>query len=229
MASYPENMSISNREEIIGRARLIPDGEVVNTITHGIGSVLSMIAAVILIRSIWMVGDWLSIFGVAVFAISMVTVYIASTLSHACAESNLRGLFRTLDQAFIYLLIVGTYSAIAFTHLRDGIWWIFAALMWGIALVGFISKLFFSHRIESVTVWSYVVLGWLPVIPTIYLFSSMPFEAILLLIGGGMCYTIGTIFLVLDKSQLHFHGIWHLMVIAGSTCHFFLVLRHVAV
>ena len=131
-------------------------------------------------------------------------------------------------KACIYLLIVGTYTPFALEYLRFGWWWLFLLLMWTAALVGFLSKLLFLHRIDAVTIWSYVSLGWLPIIPAWIYLDLVPWGALAWILIGGLCYTAGTVFLVLDHRRFHFHAIWHLFVIAGSVCHFYAVFLFVA-
>ena len=123
------------------------DEETVNSITHGIGLVLSLVAAAWLMTSVTRHGDALQCAGCACYALTLVAVYAASTLSHAFRRPRLRRLFRIIDQAFIFLLIAGTYTGLAFTYLRVGPWWILTSLIWFIAWAGFVSKLVFAHRI----------------------------------------------------------------------------------
>ena len=97
-----------------------------------------------------------------------------------------------------------------------------------VALVGFVSKVLFSHRIDAVTIWSYVLLGWLPILPGRAYLELVPSAALWWVLAGGLCYTLGTVFLVLDIRRLHFHAIWHLAVLAGSTCHYIAIFAFVA-
>ncbi|MBC7854623.1 MAG: hemolysin III family protein, partial [Pirellulaceae bacterium] len=112
----------------------------------------------------------------------------------------------------------------ALAYLRLGPWWVFLGVMWTGAICGFISKVFFFHRINAVAVWSYVLLGWLPIVPALLTLGTVPLPALGWLMAGGLCYTLGTVFLMLDLQRFHFHAIWHMWVIGGSTCHFLGVL-----
>src|SRR5205085_1884889 len=118
----------------------------------------------------------------------------ASTFSHAAPQPAWRRAFRILDQSCIYLLIVATYTPFALEYLRFGWSWLFLLLMWTAALVGFFSKLLFVHRIDAVTIWSYVLLGWLPIIPAWFYLDLVPWRASTLILIGGLCYTAGTVF-----------------------------------
>jgi hemolysin III len=166
--------------------------------------------------------------GCSVFALTLVAVYGASTLSHGIVEPWLKRFFRILDQGFIYLLIAGTYTPFALEYLRSGWWWLVFALMWVVAVGGLISKILFSHRVDAVTTWTYLALGWIPIVFTPGYVNLVPTAALWWVAIGGLCYTIGTVFLVVDYRRLHFHGIWHVWVMAGSGCHYCAVFLFVA-
>ena len=202
--------------------------EIANSVTHGIGLILSLAGSLILLTRVLSQPDLWRLLGCGVFATALVAVYAASTLSHAVARPAWRRAFRILDQSCIYLLIVGTFTPFALEYLRFGWWWLFLLLMWAGALVGFLSKLLFFHRIDAVTIWSYLLLGWLPIIPAWIYLDLVPWGALTWILVGGLCYTAGTVFLILDHRRLHFHAIWHLFVLAGSTCHFYAVFLFVA-
>ena len=194
--------------------------ELVHTITHGVGLLFSIGGAFVLVIRALSSGDAWRITGCSVFALALIAVYAASTLSHSIIEPGLKRVFRILDQSFIYLLIAGTYTPFALEYLRSGWWWLVFALMWTVALMGFFSKVQFSHRIDAVTIWSYVLLGWMPIAFAPAYVTLVPAAALWWIAIGGLCYTIGTVFLVVDYRHFHFHGIWHLLVMAGSTCHY---------
>lgn len=203
-------------------------GEVFNTITHGLGFFLSLFAAWTLIVCAMAKGEPWRIASCGVYAATLVAVYGFSTLSHSVSTPKWKRRFRILDQACIYLLIVGTYTPFGVRFLCTGYWAYFLVLLWGIALVGFCSKLLFAHRIDGVAIWIYVGLGWLHTIAAFPLASLVPAQALWWMLYGGICYTVGTIFLVNDHRAPYFHGIWHLCVIAGSAWHFFAIVRYVA-
>lgn len=203
-------------------------GERLNTLTHGFGLLLSIVAGVILLRSSLADGDPWRVAGCGVFAAGLIAVYAASTLSHVVSNRQWKHWFRMFDQGLIYVLIAATYTPFSLAYLRQPHWWAFLGIMWTGALCGLIAKVFFVHRINAVTVWSYLLLGWLPIVPAIVAAGTVPFPALGWLLAGGLCYTLGTVFLVLDLQRYHFHAIWHLWVIGGSTCHFLSVLLFVA-
>jgi hemolysin III len=202
--------------------------EFFNAVTHGIGLVLSVAGAIVLIARSYSHEDAYRVAGCTIFAMTLIAVYAASTLSHAPLRPRLRHLFRSLDQGSIYLLIAGTCMPFALTYLRTGWWFLFFGLMWTVALCGFVSKILFSHRVEAVAIWSYILLGWMPVVTVPWLREAVPAGALWWMLIGGLCYTGGTLFLVNDRRYPLFHAVWHVFVIAGSTCHFMTILFFVA-
>jgi hemolysin III len=199
----------------VGRAE-----ELVNAITHGIGLMLSIVGAIVLVARSHSQGDAYLVVGCTVYSMTLIAVYAASTLSHTPLGPRLRHLSRRWDQGSIYLLIAGTCMPFAVVYLRTGWWFLFFGVMWTVALCGFVSKTLFSHQVDAVAIWIYVLLGWMP-LPTIpWLIGAVPAAALWWMLVGGLLYTCGTLFLVYDDRHPLFHGVWHMFVIAGSTCHF---------
>jgi hemolysin III len=199
-----------------------------NTLTHGIGTILSMVAAMHLVDVLKPIADPGVVLGCGVYAATLVAVYVCSTLSHFFDRPGLKRAFRILDQAFIYLLIVGTYTPVAAIYLHGG--WLTALLvaMWCVALTGFVSKAFLRHRIDCISTVAYVVLGWMPILAVREAWLLVPRGPLVLFFCGGLCYTLGVIFLLLDRRVPYFHTAWHLMVMAGSALHFLAVVQCVA-
>ena len=131
-----------------------------------------------------------------------------------------------LDQGCIYLLIAGTFTPLALKYLSGGWWWLLLATMWTIAIVGFCSKVLLAHRVEAVSTAAYVVMGWLPVIAAKPMIAAAPSTCLWMMLAGGLCYTVGTIFLTFDRKALYLHAIWHICVIAGSAVHYFAILQY---
>lgn len=203
--------------------------EPINAVTHGLGLLLSVGGAGWLCTAAAESGNLTRIASCSVYAASLIAVYLFSTLSHSFETRPLpRRVFRALDQAFIYFLIVGTYTPIALEYLHGGLNTTLLSAMWVVALLGFLTKTVWRHRIDSISTASYLVLGWLPVlsVPTAWL--NMPMPAIWLFVAGGLCYTIGVAFLLYDTRVRHFHAVWHLLVMAGSAFHFVAISRYVA-
>jgi len=205
------------REAVVARLR---EEDKFNTATHALGLVLSLVGFGWLLSRAVQFGNGWQIAGCAVYASALVAVYAASTLSHLFQHPRLRRLFRILDQAFIFLLIAGTFTPLSLSYLRGGAWWVLFALIWGIALVGFFSKAIFAHQVDAVSTVLHVALGWLPVVGFKPMLSLVPGGLLWSMLYGGLCYTIGTFFLMRDERVPYFHAVWHLLVIAGSACHF---------
>ncbi|MCA9187013.1 MAG: hemolysin III family protein [Pirellulaceae bacterium] len=209
-------------------AAKLPASEIVHAVTHGVGFVLSIVGGITLVVRAGTTRDAWCIAGCLIFVATLVAVYAASTLSHCLVDTRRRRMFELIDQAVIYLLIAGTYTPFGLTYLRFGWWWLLLAAMWSLAALGFIAKLAFYDRIGGAAVWTYVLLGWLPVMAVRPIFELVPEAGLYWMFAGGLCYTIGTVFLVCDIQRFHFHAIWHLFVMAGSACHFVAILFFVA-
>ena len=117
-------------------------------------------------------------------------------------------------------MIAATYTPFSIAYLPSAPWWILLGAIWTMAIAGFVSKVFFAHRVDFVSVTPYVLLGWMPAMGAPTIVQTMPLPIFLWMVFGGVCYTIGTLFLIYDDRIRHFHAVWHLFVIAGSACHF---------
>ena len=203
-------------------------GERLNALTHALGFLLSLVGSAVLMMQVVTHNDVWRNLGCGLYTFALVGVYANSTLSHSATIPRWKRMFRRLDQAFIYLLIVGSYTPFAVTHLRSAFWMGFLVFLWSIAVLGFLSKVMMAHRVDAVAVWIYVTLGWLPILSAAAMLERVPAEELSWLLAGGLCYTVGTLFLMNDERVVHFHGAWHLCVIAGSACHFYAIWRVVA-
>lgn len=200
--------------------------EAANCLTHALGLALAIVGTAALLNATAHYGDALQMIGVSVYGATLVALYAASTLSHSFERPRVRHFFRTVDQVCIFLLIAGTFTPISLTYLRAGWWWALFICVWGLAVMGIFFKIFFT-RLETVAVSAYVCLGWMPVVAVKPIVELMPSAALAWIVAGGLCYTIGTLFLLRDERVPFFHAIWHLFVIAGSACHYYAVLRYV--
>ena len=208
--------------------------EFVNGLTHAIGALLSFIGAVWLLWQLnWSVDNaWVILFGL-VYVASLIAVYTSSMMSHWEHEPYRKVFYRRLDQAFIYLLIVASYAPFSARFLHETYFVILLGLMWFIAVVGFVSKLWAGHRVQSVAIWIYLALGWMTTfafVPWLLGFdiqSEMPLGCIGMILLGGVFYSGGTAFLYQDKKVWYFHAIWHLFVMLGSAAHYWAILKYV--
>jgi hemolysin III len=209
---------------------LSPAEELANRITHGIGLVLSLVGVGVM-AAVLGHGDGWRIAGCSLYLASLISVYAMSTLSHTFADPRRRTLFRALDQGAIYLLIASTYTPFSMAYLHTVPWWIVLGLVWSIAFWGFFSKVLFAHRVEEVSMWPCIVLGAIPFVCVPSLIGVVSLAALWWMLLGVAFYTLGLVFWVNDRRVRHFHAVWHVLVMAGSTCHFvgilmFVVLAH---
>jgi hemolysin III len=198
--------------------------ETANSLTHALGAVLSVAAAAVLLYFAVERGDPWRLAGCLLYAVPLVAVYTFSTLSHVVRGPRPRRAFRMLDQGAIYLLVAGTFTPLALAYLRHGWWWLLPAVIWTIALGGAFSKFVLAHRVDAVSTAVYLFLGWLATLSAPVMLQVMPPPAPLLMLLGGISYTLGVGFLLLDERYRYFHATWHLLVLAGSACHYAAIL-----
>ncbi|AUC81691.1 hemolysin III family protein [Lacinutrix sp. Bg11-31] len=196
-----------------------------NTITHGVGAILGIIALVLFILKDTEKTSY-SLFSVIVYGISIIVLFSASTIYHYVKSEKYKHTFRIIDHISIYLLIAGTYTPVLLISLEQSLGWILFAVVWGIAAFGVVLKIFFTGRFNVFSTLLYLVMGWLIVFDFSELKNTMPPEGITLLMLGGASYTIGIIFYALEK-KLFYHVIWHLFVLAGAIFHFLMVYFYV--
>lgn len=205
-----------------------PSEEIANCLTHGGGLLLAVVGAVILVTTVTKDASVAFRIGCWVYALALIALYGASTLSHLFKNPERRHFFRTLDQGVIFLFIASTFTPLALAYIDGPMRWVLIAGTWGAALFGFCSKMFWRHRIESTAIMHYLAMGWLPVLACIPILQKMPAEGLFWFVAGGVCYTVGTIFLTLDSRVPYFHAVWHVLVIAGSFCHFLVIVAWAA-
>ena len=202
--------------------------ELLNAATHAAGLALAAAGAALLLAAVARQGEDWQRAACAAYAVTLVAAYAASTLSHVFKNPAARNAFRIADQAIIFLFIAGSWAPVAATWLRHGRWWAFHAALFTVALVGFLSKALFAHRVKMGTVSAalYLVLGWSPVLVAVPLVRACPMPLLHWLLAGGMCYTLGLLFFHFDDRVPYFHAAWHLLVVAGSACHYLGILHY---
>jgi len=204
-------------------------GEKFNSITHLVGAVLALIGFFALLVVGIAQKDTVLVVSFSVFGATLILLYTASTLYHSFRPPKLKKLFQKLDHVSIYLLIAGTYTPYMMVSLRDGNGPLLLAIVWSLALFGILLDLLSPRRIEILQIVIYLIMGWVCVFEYSSLKAIIPSAGILLLTVGGIAYTVGIIFYVLDDMNKlrHAHGIWHLFVLLGSTCHFISIIGYV--
>lgn len=200
--------------------------ELANSITHAIGVALSLAALVILVVYAAMQGDGWKIVSFSIYGTSLVLLYTASTLYHSFTSERAKHYLKIFDHAAIYLLIAGTYTPFLLVMIRGAWGWTLFGIIWGLAIVGIIFKLFFVHRFRIVSTIIYLLMGWLIIVAFRPLIANVPENGLYWLLAGGLSYSFGVIFYLWEKIPYH-HAIWHLFVLGGSIFHFFAVLFYV--
>jgi hemolysin III len=200
--------------------------EIANSISHGVGAVAALGAAPILIVAAHRRGDVQDVIAAAVFAASMLLLYLTSTLYHALPRNTAKRVFRVLDHSTIYLLIAGTYTPFTLGVLRGGLGWTLFGLVWSLAIIGIVLNALGGIRYTRLSVAFYIAMGWLCLVAVRPLWLHVPLSGLLWLKAGGIAYTAGVAFYALDRRYTHF--VWHLFVLAGTSCHFFAALWYAA-
>lgn len=200
-----------------------------NSITHLVGAVLSIMGLGSLITVAVQQQDLLLFIGFVTFGLTLVMLYSFSTLYHSFESPLLKRVFQQLDHVAIYLLIAGTYTPFMLVTLIDsnGLWILLA--VWALAFIGIALELSVKNRNQTLQIIIYLIMGWLIVIDFPALKAALPKAGVYWLTAGGIAYTVGVIFYILDHRNLlkHSHGIWHLFVLAGSLFHFITIIFYV--
>jgi len=202
-------------------------GERFNSISHIIGALAALAGLVILVVVAAAKGDPWKIVSMSIYGATLFMLYTLSSLYHSL-RGRAKIIFRKLDHYAISSLIAGTYTPITLVTLRGTLGWTLFGIIWGLAVIGIIvdSLPRQKHRIPQLII--YLIMGWLALIALKSLIALLPTTGFVLLLVGGLFYTIGIVFFAFDGKVRHFHGIWHLFVLAGSTCHYLAMLLYVA-
>ncbi|MEA1936463.1 MAG: hemolysin III family protein [Thermodesulfobacteriota bacterium] len=201
-------------------------GERFNSISHLIGAVAALAGLVLLVVPAARQGDPWKIVSFSIYGTTLLLLYSFSTLYHS-SRGKAKEIFRKLDHHSIYLLIAGTYTPFTLVVLRGSLGWSIFGVIWGLAVLGIVLELLPQRRRRVLPVVIYLFMGWFCLIALKPLFRALPSAGFAWLLLGGIFYTVGVIFYVFDKRVRHFHGIWHLFVMAGSISHYFTVLFYV--
>ncbi|WP_017726929.1 PAQR family membrane homeostasis protein TrhA [Halalkalibacterium ligniniphilum] len=200
--------------------------EIANAITHGIGVLLSIAALALLVVYASLYGDVWHIVSFSIYGATMLILYFSSTMLHSLPKGKVKDLFEIFDHAAIYLFIAGSYTPVLFIVVQGTLGWTLFGIVWGLATIGIIFKVFFVKRFLFMSTLFYILMGWLAIFAIRPIIEVLPPAGIAFLIAGGICYTVGTIFYVWRGFPFH-HAVWHLFVLAGSVLHFFLVFFYI--
>ena len=198
--------------------------ELANSLTHGLGAVISLIVGPILVVAAVGTGDVWRVVAAAVYATTLIMLYTSSMLYHAMRKPAAKAVFQRIDHASIYLLIAGTYTPFTLITLRGPWGWTLFGIVWALAVAGVVLKGTFGARMRGLSTAVYLAMGWLIVIALRPLFMHVGPRGMLWLAAGGLFYTGGVFFYVRDEHRRFNHAVWHLFVLAGSMAHFCAVL-----
>lgn len=197
-----------------------------NTVTHGIGAVLSVVALIVMLIYTIIDGSILAIFSSVAFGLGLIFLYSASTIYHATEDENKKKILQKLDHLCIYLLIAGTYTPVMLVGL-NGIWgWTMFGIIWGLVIIGFVFKFSPLRKNEKLSLILYALMGWIAMIAIKPMFESLSVGALVHLGLGGLAYTVGIYFFANEKIKYN-HLIWHLFVLAGSVFHFVAIFGYI--
>ena len=199
--------------------------EIANSITHGLGALLSVIGLAALLVAAITQGSALHVTAVAVFGTTLILLYFASTLYHALTAPRAKRVFQILDHSAIYLLIAGTYTPFTLITLRGPWGWSLFAVTWSLAIFGVVFKSIWIDRHAVLSTIIYVLMGWCAIVAIRPLLRGLPWDGFLWLLAGGLSYTAGVIFYA--SHRRYAHAVWHLFVLGGSVCHYWTIYRYV--
>ena len=205
-----------------------PGEEIANSLSHGLGLALAIAALPILVVHFAELGSATTLVGGIIFGSTAILLYLVSTLYHALPQKRVKGVLQVVDHVAIYLFIAGTYTPFTLGVLR-GVWgWVLFGLIWALALAGLFFKALGGTRFPRLSTFLYLAMGWVVLIAIRPLWVDMPAPGLALLLAGGVSYTLGVVFFLLDEKVPYTHFIWHLFVLAGTVFHFFAVLLYAA-
>lgn len=203
-----------------------PREEWANRLSHGLGLGLGIIGLILLLHKGWDQGPQV-LLSYGLYGTSLVLLYLASTLYHSMGSAVARRWCKLLDHCAIYLLIAGTYTPFLLVALDTPLARGLMVVIWGLALAGVVFKLLFINRFKRLSLFTYLMLGWLSLVVVYQLYLHLDGTGLLLLGLGGLIYSLGTLFYMARKIPYN-HAIWHLFVLGGSLCHFMAIYGYVA-
>lgn len=201
-------------------------GERFNAWTHLVGAVLALVGAVWLLILAAQDGAPRKVVAVAIYGVTLVLLYSISTVYHS-VRGQAKVVMRKLDHLSIYLLIAGSYTPFCLVTLQGAWGWTLFGIVWGLALVGMLQEIKPRSEARVLSIVIYAVMGWIVLVAVKPLIAALGREGFIWLAAGGVFYTVGIIFFAFDSRFRHWHGIWHLFVIAGSLLHFVAIFFYV--
>ncbi|MDZ7671886.1 MAG: hemolysin III family protein [Halanaerobiales bacterium] len=198
--------------------------EITNAITHGVGILFGIFALIFLIVTNYNNSDFYDMLSYIIYGSTLIILYVSSTLYHGIPINKAKKQLRKFDHASIFLLIAGTYTPVTLIALRGKIGWTMFIVIWSIALLGIIFKVFYINKLKILSVVMYILMGWIIIFAIKPLINALSLKSLIFLIVGGLFYTVGILFYALQSVGFKYsHSIWHLFVLAGSVFHFVMI------
>ena len=224
----PICMNSNERSSTTAALPLYTTGEeIANSILHGIGTVLAIAGLCLLIlKTMGFIGgkgaDMLAVVATVIFAVTMIGMFLTSTLYHAIQHQGAKLILRRLDHSVIYVFIAGTYTPLCLIGIGGAWGWSIFGVQWTLALCGIIFNILDRQAFKKAKVAAYLLMGWVIVVGFVPFIRSVSMEIVILTFAGGVAYSLGTIWY--RKKNLRFnHAIWHFFVIIGAACHWFAI------
>lgn len=197
--------------------------EIFSSVTHGVGSMLSIAGTVVLIVLSAVYSDAWAVVSSCIFGASLIILYTVSTLYHSITNKRAKKFFRIMDHNTIFFLIAGTYTPITLAILRGALGWTLFGIVWGAAIIGIVLNSIDLERFAKPSIVCYIAMGWVIIIAFKPLIAAVNTTSLVFLIVGGVFYTVGVIFYAIKKVK-YFHSVWHIFTVAGSIFHYFSIL-----
>lgn len=201
-------------------------GEKFNAWSHLVGAVLAFVGAIWLLVMASLHGDVWKVVSMAIYGVTLVALYSASTVYHS-VRGRAKAIMQKVDHFSIYLLIAGSYTPFCLVTLRGPWGWTLFGVVWGLAVIGILQEIKPRSEARVMSIVIYAVMGWIVLVAVKPLIAALGTAGFAWLAAGGALYTIGIIFFAYDTRFRHWHGIWHLFVIAGSLLHFVAICFYV--
>lgn len=200
--------------------------EIFNSVSHGVGTALSVAALVLLIVFAAIRGNGYGIASALVYGISLIIMYSMSMVYHIVQSKRAKSVLRIFDHCSIFILIAGTYTPYLLMCMDGAKRWVLFGIIWGVTVLGILINAISLEKFSKVSLVLYVLMGWAIIFSIGDIVRSIEFPGVVLLISGGIVYTVGVLFYLLKKYR-YMHSVWHLFVLGGSVCHYFSILLYV--
>jgi len=200
--------------------------EIANAVSHGIGAMLSAAGMALLLFMAAMDNNYSKLFSYLVYGICLISLFLASTLYHALVHEKAKSLFKLLDHCAIYLLIAGTYTPLLSINLKGSLGYTLLIAIWVLAAIGILFKVRYGSKYKVISLTTYLGMGFIALFFINHIYAALEFGGFILLCLGGLFYSSGVIFYV-NKNIPFNHAIWHLFVLLGAACHYFMIMFYV--